>query len=73
MIADSDASRTSHLLSATSESGYSARDLLARRRPAEAYLAALDAQCPRRVGPMMQGVWRASTGDATVDLAEDPA
>ena len=72
LIADSDASRTSHLLSATSEAGYSARDLLAQRRPAEAYLAALDAQLPRRVGPMMQSIWLAGTGDATVDLAEDP-
>lgn len=72
LVADRDASRTSHLLDTLSESGDSARDLLAQRRPAEAYLAALDAQCPRRVGPMMQSIWPATAGDATVDLAEDP-
>ena len=72
LIADRDASRTSHLLSTQSESGGIAKDLLAERRPAEAYLAALDAQRPRRVGPMMQSIWPARAGDATVDLAEDP-
>ena len=72
LIADRDASRTSHLLSSQSESGGIAKDLLAERRPAEAYLAALDAQRPRRVGPMMQSIWPARAGDATVDLAEDP-
>ena len=72
LIADCDASRTSHLVSTPSESGTSAVNLLAQRRPAEAYLAALDAQRPRRVGPMMQSIWPARAGDATVDLAEDP-
>lgn len=72
LVADRDTSRTSHLLDTLSESGDSARDLLAQRRPAEAYLAALDAQRPRRVGPMMQSIWPARAGDATVDLAEDP-
>ena len=72
LIADRDPSRTSHLLSTPSESGNSASSLLAQRRPAEAYLAALDAQRPRRVERMMQSVWPARAGDATVDLAEDP-
>ena len=72
MIADRDVSRTSHLLSTQSESGGVAKDLLAERRPSEAYLAELDAQRPRRVGPMMQSIWPARAGDATVDLAEDP-
>ena len=72
LIADHDVLRTSHLLSTQSGSGGIARDLLVERRPAEAYLAALDAQRPRRVGPMMQSIWPAKAGDATVDLAEDP-
>ena len=72
VIANRDTSRTSHLLSTPSESGEIAKDLLAERRPAEAYLAALDAQRPRRAGPMMQSIWPARMGDATVDLAEDP-
>ncbi len=72
LIADRDPSRTSRLLSTPPESGNNASDLLAQRRPAEAYLAALDAQRPRRVGPMMQSIWPARAGDATVDLAEDP-
>ena len=72
LIADRDALRTRYLLSTKSESGDSALDLLAERRPAEAYLAALDALSPRRVGPMMQSIWPARVGEATVDLAEDP-
>lgn len=72
LITDRDPSRTSHLLSTPPESGSSASSLLARRRPAEAYLAALDAQRPRRVEPMMRSIWPARAGDATVDLAEDP-
>lgn len=72
MIADRDPSTTSHLLSTPSESGDSASSLLAQRRPAEAYLAALDAQRPRRVEPMMPSIWPARAGDATVDLTEDP-
>ena len=71
-IADRDSSRTGHLLSTPSESGDSAMSLLARRRPAEAYLSALDALRPRRVGPMMQSIWPARAGEATVDPAEDP-
>ena len=71
LVADRDASRTSHLLSTTPESSDSARELLAERRPAEAYLAALDVLSPRRVGPMMQGIWPARAGEATVDLADD--
>lgn len=72
LIADRDVSRTSHLLGTPTESGDIARELLAERRPAEAYLAALDAQRPRRAGPMMQGIWPARAGDATIELAEDP-
>ena len=72
LIADRDALRTSQLLSTQSESGGIAKDLLAERRPAEAYLAALDAQSPRRVGAMMQSIWPARAGHATVDLAVDP-
>ena len=72
LIAARDPSRTRHLLRTPSASGVSAETLLARRQPAEAYLAALDAQRPRRVGPMMQSIWPARAGDATVDLAEDP-
>lgn len=72
LIADRDPSRTSHLLSTRSESGNSANSLLAQRRPADAYLAALDAQLPRRVERMMQSIWPARAGDATVDPAEDP-
>ena len=72
LIAARDPSRTSHLLHTPSASGISAEALLARRQPAEAYLAALDAQRPRRVGPLMQSIWPASAGDATIDLAEDP-
>jgi predicted component of type VI protein secretion system len=72
LIADRDALRTSQLLSTQSESGGIAKDLLAERRPAEAYLAALDAQSPRRAGTMMQSIWPARAGDATVDLAVEP-
>ena len=72
LIADRDPSRTSRLLSTPPEPGNSASSLLARRRPAEAYLAALDAQRPRRAEPMMQSIWPARVGEATVDLAEDP-
>ena len=72
LIAARDPSRTSHLLRTPSASGVSAETLLARRQPAAAYLAALDAQRPRRVGPMMQSIWPARAGDATIDLAEDP-
>ena len=72
LIADRDPPTTSRLLGTPSESGTSASSLLAQRRPAEAYLAALDAQRGRRVGPMMQSIWPAQAGRATVDLAEDP-
>lgn len=72
LIADKDAPRARRLLSATSKSGYSVRDLLAQRQPAAAYLAALDASGPLPVGPMMQSIWPSSAGNATVDLAEDP-
>lgn len=72
LIADRDPSRTSHLLSASAESGHSASSLLAQRRPAEAYLAAMDAQRPRRVERMMQSIWQARAGAATIDLVEEP-
>lgn len=72
LIADRDPSATSHLLRTPSASGSSAETLLAKRQPAEAYLAALDAQRPRRFEPMMQSIWPTRTGDATIDLAEDP-
>lgn len=72
LIADRDPSRTRYLLSAPSASGASAETLLAGRQPADAYLAALDAERPRRVGLMMQSIWPARAGDATIDLAEDP-
>ena len=72
LIADRDPSRTCYLLSAPAASGASAETLLAKRQPADAYLAALDAQRPRRVGSMMQSIWPARAGDATIDLAEDP-
>ena len=72
LIADRDPSRTSRLLSTPSASGSSANSFLAQRRPADAYLAALDAQRPRRVERMMQSIWPARAGDATADLAEEP-
>ena len=72
LIAEGDASRTSHLLTTPSASGQIAKDLLAQRRPAEAYLVALDVLHPRPPGPMMQSVWPAAAGDATIDLAENP-
>lgn len=70
LIADGDVSRTRHLLTTSSESDEIAMELLSDRRPAEAYLAALDALRPRRSGLMMQSVWPARAGEATVDLAE---
>lgn len=72
LIADRDPSRTSRLLNTPPESGTSASSLLAQRRPAEAYLAALDAQRPHRVERMMQSIWPARAGHATIDRAEDP-
>ena len=71
LIADQDPSRTSDLLSASSANGSNAETLLAQRKPADAYLAVLDAQRPRRVEPMMQSIWPAKPGNATHDLAED--
>jgi len=72
LIAEQDPSKTNDLLSKTSAAGSSAETLLAQRKPADAYLAALDALRPRRVEPMIQGIWPAKSGDATQDLAEDP-
>ena len=72
LIADRDPSTTSHLLRTPSASGASAETLLAKRQPAEAYLAALDAQRPPRVQPMMQSIWPTRAGDATIDLSENP-
>ena len=72
LIADRDASKVERLLTSPSESGVTAMDLLSDRRPAEAYLAALEANHPHRDGLMMQSVWPAKPGEATVDLALRP-
>lgn len=71
-MAEGDTPRTMRLLVAPSVSGEIAEELLSQRQPARAYLAALDVLRPGRVGPMMQSVWPARVGEATVDLAEDP-
>ena len=69
LLVNNEAAEVDRLLSAASGTGPSAHELLGDRKPAEAYLAALDERQPRRVGQMMNGVWPAVAGQATVDLA----
>jgi transcriptional regulator with XRE-family HTH domain len=73
LLANQEAAEVDRLLEAAYETGPPAIELLGDRRPAEAYLAALDVSRPRRVGQMMKGVWPASAGQATVDLAASEA
>ena len=70
LIADRDTSQVDRLLMTKLEAGYSAMDLLLERRTAEAYLAVLAVRRPHRVAGMMQGIWPAKPGEATVDLAD---
>ncbi len=69
LVADRDASEVDRLLESPSQSGATATELLTVRKPAEAYLAALDVSRPRRVGPLMQGLWPSKVGEATADPA----
>jgi hypothetical protein len=71
LVANRDASEVDRLLVTPSAAGPTAADLLADRRPAEAYLAALEVNRPRRTGPMMRGIWPTQAGRATVDLADE--
>lgn len=72
LLAGGDAKECDRLLS-TSPPGErpSALDLLAQRRPADAYLAVLDVLRPRRPAGMMQGIWPARAGEATESLETD--
>ena len=70
LIAEQDVSETKRLLTSPSESGEIAMELLSQRRPAEAYLAALDVLHHRRGMSGMQSVWPARMGQATVALSD---
>lgn len=71
LVAQRDAEETDRLLSAQPESGSDAATLLSERRPAEAYLAALDVLRPRRRTGMMSSVWPARAGEATNALNDE--
>lgn len=68
LIADRDTARVERLMTTPSGTGATAIDLLSERRPAEAYLAALEVDYPHRDRQMMQSHWPARAGEATVDL-----
>lgn len=73
LIADQDISQLNRLLTTKLQSGRSALDLVSEGRTAEAYLAALEVHRPHRVDGIMQGIWPARPGEATVDLADRSA
>jgi len=71
LVANRDASEVDRLLASPSQSGAVAVELLADRKPSEAYLAALEVMRPRREGSMMKGLWPSRPGDATADPADE--
>ena len=71
LIAGNDETVVDHLLSTPDAAGVTPIALLSERRPADAYLAALEVNSPRRRESMMQTVWPAKTGEATIDLADE--
>jgi len=73
LLTNNEAAEVDRLLDTVSGSSPSAIELLGDRRPAEAYLAALDVSQPRRAGQMMKGAWPTTAGQATVDLAASEA
>ena len=70
LIAEQDVSEIHRLLTSPSDSGDIAMELLSQRRPAEAYLAALDVLHHRRGMSGMQSVWPVRMGQATVALSD---
>ena len=71
LLVHEDASETRRLLEDAPGSGESAMELLSRRQPAEAYLAALDVLHDRSEPPTMRSIWPAKTDQATVALFND--
>jgi transcriptional regulator with XRE-family HTH domain len=71
LVAHRDESETDRLLSTAPGDGLApAIVLIEERRPAEAYLAAMDVHRPRRQSAMMSGIWPAKAGEATTALED---
>ena len=71
LLVNQDVSETCRLLEGHPGSGESARELLSRRHPADAYLAALDVLHGRSEPPAMRSIWPAEMDQATVALYDD--